>query len=66
MTTQDIIRRASKYNSEKFSVAYLQNMINNTYVKPQNYTIMLGDCPHFWIVTNREASILVKEGYERA
>jgi hypothetical protein len=65
-TILQIIKRADKYNSENSSVAYLQNMINKHYVKPQNYTIMMGDYPHYWIVTNREASILAKAGYEYA
>ena len=35
-------------------------------VKPQNYTIVLGDDDLFWKVTNREASILKKAGYSMA
>lgn len=30
------------------------------------HTIVLGDNNKFWIVTNRHASILVKQGYELA
>jgi hypothetical protein len=31
---------------------------------PSKYSIVMGDHPYFWVVTNREASILKKMGYE--
>lgn len=70
MDIKNIIKRATKYTGERWSLSYLKKMIQQTYVKPQNYSIVMGTDqnlePQWWIVTNREASVLVKHGFEQA
>ena len=67
---QKIIKRASKYNGERWSLLQIQQIIRDHYVKPQNYSVIMGTDsdsePQWWVVTNREASILVKHDYELA
>lgn len=64
-----IIKNAKKYSGNNWSLKEIQEIISN-YVKSQNYSIVMGSTsdhqPQWWIVTNREASILVKHGYEIA
>ncbi|MFM7855741.1 MAG: hypothetical protein ACKO96_28410, partial [Flammeovirgaceae bacterium] len=62
MTTQQIIKNASKYSSN-FSLEKVES-IRKTFVNPAKYAIVMGDNSQWWIVTNREASILAKNGYK--
>lgn len=55
------IKPTAKFNTLGAAERFHQNM--PTFSK---YSIMLGDNDLFWIVTNREASILMKAGYELA
>ncbi|MCA6513905.1 MAG: hypothetical protein IM569_13705 [Chitinophagaceae bacterium] len=59
MTAQEIIKRASKYFSLSLALSSLTHCI-----QPAKWSIVLGDDNRFWVVTNREASILMKAGYE--
>ena len=65
-----IIKGAEKYSGDRWPLWYLYKNIRDTYIKPQNYSIIIGtdinQGPQWWVVTNREASILVKHGYEQA
>jgi len=67
---QQIIKRASKYGGERWTLHQIKEIIWNHYVKPQNYSIVMGTDsnlePQWWVVTNREASILVKHGFDQA
>lgn len=65
MTIEKIIKSASKYHSDRFSLDQIKK-IKNSFEKPHNYSIVLGSSGWFWIVTNREASILAKNGFELA
>lgn len=59
MTTNQIIKSALKYNSRATALNFC-----NTAIHPGKWSIILGDNNLFWVVTNREASILMKSGYE--
>lgn len=59
-TLVQIANRASKFSNIGGAVNYRHNMIN-----AHKYSIVMGNDMKYWIVTNREASILEKAGYER-
>ena len=61
ITPTAIALKASRYRS-----LFLAKCSIRHYLKPWNYTIVLGDDERFWVVTNREASILLRAGYELA
>lgn len=57
----DIIRQAAKFLSYSNAEAY-----RNGAEQPGKWAIIMGDYPYFLVVTNREAAILIKSGYELA
>ena len=57
MTTTKIIHHARKYRN--------RGLCQTARARAgHNYTAVMGDDCTYWIVTNREASILRKAGYE--
>jgi hypothetical protein len=61
MTITSILKSAAKYNTLRYAISSIQHSI-----KPGKWSIILGDDQLFLVVTNREASILIKFGYELA
>lgn len=59
MTPNQIIKTAEKYTNLSLALSSFSHRI-----QPGKWSIILGDDNRFWIVTNREASILMKAGYE--
>lgn len=59
--TENILRTAAKFTSETTARNWRDGAGS-----PGKWSIVLGDCPYYLVVTNREASILVKAGYELA
>ena len=57
----DIIRQAAKFSSYYNAEAY-----RNRSERPGKWAVIMGDYPYFLVVTNREAGILLKSGYELA
>lgn len=51
----------SKFNNISTAISYRDHCN-----EPAKWTIILGDDELFWLVTNREASRLMKQGYELA
>jgi hypothetical protein len=51
----------SKFNNLSTAISYKERCI-----EPSKWTIVLGDDELFWLVTNKEASTLIKFGYEIA
>lgn len=47
-----------KYTSLQTAKSSIENMIN-----PGKWSIILGDDMKYWVVTNRDASNLMKQGY---
>lgn len=70
LSVDNIIKRAHKFPGERWSLDRLKQIIRERYTKAQKYSIIMGFDnnlePQWWIVTNREASILKKHGFEVA
>lgn len=53
-------------NAFKFSTLSAAEECHYNMTEYSKHTIVLGDDGKFWIVTNKEASRLIKQGYEFA
>lgn len=51
----------SKFNNLSTALSYRDHCVS-----PSMWSIIMGDDELFWFVTNREASRLMKQGYELA
>ena len=58
---KSIISRAIKFNSLEAAIRFVEGC--NV---PSKFKVVLGDSGQYWVVTNREASILISSGYELA
>lgn len=61
MNLQAIIRSATRFTTPGNARYHINNRES-----PSKWSIILGDDGYLWVVTNRQASILVKHGYELA
>jgi hypothetical protein len=59
MNTEQIIKRAYKFNTFKNANSFRLGSI-----QPGKWSIILGDNNLYFVVTNREASVLINSGYE--
>lgn len=64
MTAQQILATRSlrmEYSTIALAAGYIERCVS-----PSKWAIVLGDNNRFWVLSNRDASILVKAGFEFA